>query len=62
MLTLWKLWDYLNGKKTYLCGLAMVLVAGSYHEGYITEQAFKALEVLLLGAGVASLRHAVGKS
>lgn len=49
----------LKGKRTYLVAIALVVLSGLYAQGYLGEGAFKALEALLLGGGLAALRAAL---
>lgn len=51
----------LSGWKTYLFAAMMVITAGLYAQGYISETAYKALEGLLGGGGLAALRAGVAK-
>jgi len=51
----------LQGKKTYLIGAAMVVLAGLKAQGYIGEDVYKIVEGLLLGGGLMALRAGVGK-
>lgn len=53
---------WLKGKKSYLIGFAMVIVAGLRHLGYIDESTFKIVEGLLLGGGIMSLRAGISKA
>ena len=52
---------FLSGKKTYLVAAGMVLLAGLKHHGYISDEVFQILEVVLMGGGLAALRAGVGK-
>lgn len=54
--------DWFNGKKTYIVGAVLVVVAGLYARGLIDETTYKWLEGLLLGTGVITLRAGVTKS
>ena len=54
--------DALKGKKTYLIGIAMVILAGLKAQGYIGEDAYKIVEGLLLGGGLMALRAGVSKA
>ena len=51
----------LQGWKTYLFAAAMVIAAGLYSQGYISENAYKAISGLLMGGGLAALRAGVAK-
>mgnify|MGYP001593106198 CR=1 FL=1 len=53
--------EWLSGKKTYLVAIAMVILAGLRHQGYITDETFVILEGMLTGAGLAALRAGVEK-
>jgi hypothetical protein len=54
--------NVLSGYRTYLIAACLVIVSGLHAEGYITDTTYHALQGLLLGGGLASLRAAVGKS
>lgn len=49
----------LTGWKTYIFAAAMIIAAGLYAQGYISETAYKALEGLLGGGAFAALRAGV---
>ena len=53
--------EFLKGRKTYLVGAGMVLLAGLKQQGYISDEVFQILEAVLLGGGLAALRAGVGK-
>ena len=55
------LYEWLRGKKTYIFAIAMILVAGLYQQGYITDTQFKTLETLLGGGTVIALRAGISK-
>lgn len=54
------LWDYLQGKKTYLIAAAMVVASGLYAQGYLSAEVYKIVEGVLLGGGLATLRAGLG--
>jgi len=53
---------FLSGRKSYLLGFGIVVVAGLYSQGYIDESEYLTLLGLLNGGGLASLRAGVKKS
>lgn len=55
------LWGWLRGRKSYLLGFALIVVAGLYAQGYITEQTWRALTTLLGGGTAMALRAAIAK-
>ena len=55
------LYEWLRGKKTYIFTVGMIVVAGLYQQGYITDTQFKTLETLLGGGTVMALRAGISK-
>ena len=54
--------EWLAGKKSYALGFSLVIVAGLYNQGYITQTTFDALVALLGGSAVMALRAAISKA
>ena len=53
--------DLLNGKKTYICGIAAVVVVGAEALGWITPETKTTLLELLGASGIMALRAGVAK-
>ena len=54
--------EFLQGKKTFIVAILMVITAGLYSQGFITDELFKTIEGLLGAGGLAALRAGVAKS
>lgn len=54
--------DALKGKKTYLVGAAMVVLAGLKAQGYISPDVYVIVEGILMGGGLMALRAGVTKT
>ena len=55
------LWNWLDGKKTYLGVLVLFLSGGARAVGWVTEEQFRVVEALGLGVVGFGLRSALGK-
>ena len=51
--------DFLKGKKTYIVGAVMVVVAGLAAQGYISQTTLTTLESVLTGLGLWTLRAGI---
>jgi hypothetical protein len=56
-----KIIDFFKGKKTYITAIGIAAVVFCKQMGYITEEQYQMLLVLLGGAGLAALRLSIGK-
>ena len=57
-----KIIEFFNGKKTYIMGTGMGVVAGLFAMGIIDKELSEILLTLLGGGAVLTLREAIGKS
>jgi len=57
-----KILEYLKGKKTYLCALAIAIIVFLQQIGVIDEETMKTLLTLFGAGGIAALRAGIKKS
>ncbi len=57
-----KIKEFFDGKKTYIMGAGMGIVAALFAMGIITKELSEILLTLLGGGAVLALRKAIGKS
>jgi hypothetical protein len=50
-----------RGRKTYLIGTALVILAGLHAQGYISDSWYDNMRTLLLGGGFMAARAAIAK-
>jgi len=52
--------QFLSGKKTYIVAIAIGLITFAYYAGLLTKEQFETIQSLLVAAGAATLRMAIG--
>lgn len=52
----------LKGYRTYLTAAGIAIAAGLHYLGYISDDLFRTIELVLAGGGLAALRAAVTSS
>ena len=53
-----KLMKFLEGKKTYITSVLLVIIGGLLYAGYVTQEQAEALGIIFTGGAFASLRAA----
>jgi hypothetical protein len=56
---IYKTWNYLKGKKTYICAIAIGIVAALHATGYVNDALYEQLNAVLYPATVAAIRHSM---
>jgi uncharacterized membrane protein len=51
------MWEFLQGKKTYIVAILIGVLSAVYSLGWIDQQAYQTLLGLLTGGGLATLKN-----